>query len=577
MKRICYLILTVAGTFLYSCDDDFLDRVPLDQISDPEFWNSQSDLELFLNSFYDTFDGWPPAGGGAAPTKDRGTDIALPSPNVTGFTWTTRLDGRVNVPSSGGGWNWVNIRNINYYLENVDRVEEGGNMRDHYIGEGHFFRAWFYFEMFKNFGELPIITKPVDADDDEVLYGTRSDRSEVFDFIVSDLDLAIAKMKHSNQLATPGTRLSKDIALMFKARACLYEGTWEKYHQGSVFAGSTNGTGYLQQAADAAKQIIDEGNFSLVTGDTSSVYFELFNNVDYAGNPEVIFYKHYDREKHGDNFSNQLWNWPNGYGLTYDASKFYLSKDGLPTAVSPHFVGDSTLALVEVNRDPRLAQTFMVPGDIRTIQGTDTLVFEKPNVDGTGTGIESQKFRHIVVDPSVGIYNQNVGYIFMRFAEALLIYAEAKGELGSLTQADVDMTINQLRDRVGMPHLMLDNITPDPNWPDYGYPLPDYLHEIRRERVTELFGEGFRFDDLMRWRAHTYWMGKRFIGIYATAELKALSPSMPINEDGYFDPYQTILSGPNGGYAFDPERDYLMPLPTNELTLNPNLEQNPGW
>ena len=139
MKRICYLILTVAGTFLYSCDDDFLDRVPLDQISDPEFWNSQSDLELFLNSFYDTFDGWPPAGGGAAPTKDRGTDIALPSPNVTGFTWTTRLDGRVNVPSSGGGWNWVNIRNINYYLENVDRVEEGGNMRDHYIGEGHFF------------------------------------------------------------------------------------------------------------------------------------------------------------------------------------------------------------------------------------------------------------------------------------------------------------------------------------------------------------------------------------------------------------------------------------------------------
>ncbi|MCC5939415.1 MAG: RagB/SusD family nutrient uptake outer membrane protein [Lunatimonas sp.] len=579
MKSIYYIIAFLVGTTLYSCDDDFLNRVPLDQISDPEFWNSTGDMELFLNTFYDTFDGWPPSGGGSAPTKDRGTDIALPAINVFGASWTPRLDGAINVPASASAqyWNWVNIRNINYFLDNVDRVQARTNMTDHYVGEGHFFRAWFYYEMMKSFGALPIITKAVNEDDEDILYAPRNNRTEVFNFILSDLEIAISKMRHSHQLATPGTRLSKDIALMFKARACLYEGTWEKYHRGTPFEGQTDGRGFLQQAADAALQIIDGGNFSLVMGDTSRVYADLFNRTNYAGVREVIFYKHYDRETHGNTFGNQLWNWPNAYGYTHEATKFFLSKDGLPIAVSPNFVGDATLDVIQVNRDPRLAQTVMVPTDIRRIQGTDTTFFLRPDVLNSGTGIESRKFRHIVVDPAVGIQNHNVDYIFMRLPEAMLVYAEAKAELGTLTQADVDKTINVIRDRVGMPHLILNSITPDPNWPNYGYALPDYLHEIRRERTVELFAEGFRFDDLMRWRAHNYWVGTRFVGTFATPELIAIAPAVPRNAAGFFDPYQNALSGPGSTFGFNPNRDYLMPLPTNELTLNTNLMQNPGW
>jgi len=128
-----------------------------------------------------------------------------------------------------------------------------------------------------------------------------------------------------------------------------------------------------------------------------------------------------------------------------------------------------------------------------------------------------------------------------------------------------------------MPHLVLGSITQDPNWPDYGYPLSDELYEIRRERVTELYGEGRRFGDLMRWRAHNYWVGKRFIGTYYTDELKQVDANMLANEDGYLDPLMNALTGPGGGYGFNPEKDYLLPLPTNELTLNPNLQQNPGW
>jgi len=112
---------------------------------------------------------------------------------------------------------------------------------------------------------------------------------------------------------------------------------------------------------------------------------------------------------------------------------------------------------------------------------------------------------------------------------------------------------------------------------DYGYAIPDYLHEIRRERTVELYGEGFRFDDLMRWRAHEYFVGKRFTGTYYTDELRAIDPNMPVNAEGYLDPLMNVLTGPNNGYGFNPERDYLRPLPINELTLNENLTQNPGW
>jgi len=580
MKKISYFILILLGIFLYSCEEDLLDKTPLDQISDPEFWTSETDLELYLNNFYDLFEGWWVSGGGKAPTFDTGSDLALPPPNVYGEPdWTPRMDGVVPIPASGGGWNWTNIRNINYFLENAVRVEDGGDLADHYIGEGHWFRAHFYAQLLSNFGDLPIITKPVGADDDDILYGSRSSRSDVADFILSDLDIAISKMKYGHELVNHRTRLSKDLALLKKARIALFEGTWEKYHQGTVFAGKTDGSGYLQQAADAAKQIIDDGNYSLVTGDPNSVYFELFNQVDYTGNPEVMFFKHYDRETYGSDFSNQLWNWPNGYGLTQDLTRYYLCTDGDPIAVSPLFVGDSIFSLVEVNRDPRLAQTIMIPGDIRRIEGTDTTFYDNPDLYNCGTGFESQKFRLIHVDPAAGMNNHNVDYIFARYAEVLLIYAEARAELGTLTQADLDMTINLLRDRVGMPHIVLGSITPDPNWPDYGYgySLPDYLHEIRRERVTELYGEGRRFGDLMRWRAHKLWIGKRFTGTYYTDELKQVDAGMLANEDGYLDPLINSLTGPDGGYGFNPERDYLLPLPTNELTLNTNLQQNPGW
>ncbi len=575
MKKITYILLIFTmGIFFNSCEEDFLDKTPQDQISDPDFWKSEGDLQLYLNRLYSGLPGW--GGSGSAPSPDLGTDIVIESAEWWGGSATRRLDGTRSIPASGGGWNWGNIRNINYFLENAGRAETG-ILIEHYIGEGHFFRAWYYFDMLKNFGDLPIVTQVVGVEDEDILYGSRSPRSDVVDFIISDLDLAISKMKSASDVGP--SRLNKDVAALFKARVCLYEGTWEKYHQGTEFAGSTDGSGYLQAAATAAKSVMDRGNYSLATGDTKDVYYDLFVQTDYSSNPEVLFYKHYDATTYG--IGNSLWNQPNTQGITHGMIQNYLCVDGLPTAVSSLFEGDETLAIVQKNRDPRLDNSLIVPGELDYTSLTgEPVLFNVPYMVRCPTGYTVAKWRSQEVFAQYASSenpgrSSDIGYIYFRYAEALLIYAEAKAELGSITQGDVDMTINLLRDRVGMPHLVLGSIVADPNWPDYGSTLADYLYEIRRERVVELFAEGFRLDDLMRWRAHSLFIGKRPIGTTYTDDIKAVYPNEKVNDDGYLDPFKDYLDG--GVYGFNPGRDYLSPLPTNELTINPNLTQNPGW
>ncbi|WP_434036681.1 RagB/SusD family nutrient uptake outer membrane protein [Formosa sp. 4Alg 33] len=569
MKRILYIItLIFTGIAFNSCSDDLLEKTPLDQISDTDFWKTEGDLQLYLNQLYATLPGW--AAAGASPSLDIGTDIIAQSSLWFGASNTTRLDGTINVPSSGGGWSWSNVRRANYFLENSARAETG-NLIDHYIGEGHFFRAWFYFDLYKDFGALPIITKVVDLEDEDILMGARSSRTEVANFILAELDLAIEKMEYADKVGP--SRLNKDIAALFKARVALYEGTWEKYHQGTDFAGTTDGTDYLQQAADAALSVIEAGNYSLSTGDVDEAYYNLFVQTDYSGNKEVMLYKHYDYLTY--NIQNSLWNQPSLQGMSREMTQLYLAADGLPISVSPIFNGDATLDELQENRDPRLAQSVMAPGDLDIIaeNGAESY-FMVPDMSRNPTGYSIEKWRSKQIVQN-NERTRDIGYIIFRYAEALLVYAEAKAELGTLTQADVDLTINQLRDRVGMPHLNIGAITPDPNWPDYGYTLPDYLQEVRRERVVELFGEGNRLEDLMRWRAHKLFVGKRPIGTTYTSDIEAIYSGLTVNSEGFLDPYVNFLN--TGGFGFDPDRDYLLPLPIDELTINDNLTQNPGW
>lgn len=582
MKKITYIIAIIATGFLFnSCDDDLLEKPDPNQISNDNFWNSAADLQLYVNRLYNTFPGW--ASSGSAPSKDIGTDIIIESNLWFGGVSTNRLDGAITAPTTGGGWSFSSIRNINFFFENADRVEPS-DLSNHYIGEAHFFRAWYYFDLLRKFGDLPIITKVLsieNPDDEAVLYGSRSSRTDVATFILEELDQAISLMKIGNEVGP--SRLNKDIAELFKARVALYEGTWEKYHQGTDFEGDTDGSSFLSAAAAATKNIIDRENYHINVdpAKTSSTYYDLFIKTDYSNGNEVMFSKQYDYLTY--NIQNSLWNQPTTSGMTREMTKYYLAADGKPISNSTLTIDDTTLEEIAKNRDPRLAQSLMTPGDLDiTSTSGDNTYFEIPDMSRNPTGYSIRKWRSTELydefSGALGMTGRtpNIRYILFRYAEALLIYAEAKAELGTLTQTDVDISINKLRDRIGMPHMNIAAITFDSNWPDYGYTIPDYLQEVRRERVVELFGEGNRLDDLMRWRAHNLFVGTRPTGTTYTSAIETKYPNLTVNSDNFLDPFVNKLT--TGAYGFDPNRDYLLPIPSNEITINENLlPQNPGW
>ena len=577
--NIKYLIFILILT-LNACEKDFLERYPLDSISSEDYWKTASDLELFVNQFYPN--AFSQSGSDRYEyifSRDLATD------DLTHVQANPRLRGSRVVPESGG-WNYGQIRSLNVFFANYEKCEDPFEEYRRYLGEAHFFRAFYYFNLVKEYGDVPYVDKPLQTDSEE-LYVPRMPRNQVIDNVIDDLDFAINYLPSGRQEG--GTRLNKEIALLFKSRVALYEGTWEKYHTGVFGVSNPDPSKYLQLAAQAAEEIMQSGIYEIYsTGDPEWDYF-FFTRVDYSSHPEVMFWKKYDLDLgigHARAFQTSR-GFSGGAGLNKSFVDSYLCTDGKPIYLNddspnPLYQGDGDLLTTSTNRDPRFKQTIFTPGFPLQIRGSDTTYFVRPSVDEGAhtvnpTGFQINKILNF--DPihhaslstaGVGFY----GWIFFRYAEVLLNYAEAKAELGTLTQDDIDETINLLRDRVGMPHLDISDIETDPNW-DFSN-LSPVINEIRRERRIELVLEGFRWDDIARWAAAgELIVGKRPLGArFNEIDYPDLSPDGFNLTDGYFDPLKNQIPD---GYGFDLGRDYLSPISTEELTLNPNLVQNPGW
>ncbi len=571
MKLInIYIILFVL--VLSSCNDEFLDREPLDAVSGEAYWKTPADLEMYVNQYYTVF-----------PNETR-NDMNLLDGNsdnlvLVGFNPT--LGGTRIVPASGGAWAgaWTNIRSVNYFLQNYKKVSAPAASINQFIGEAYFFRAYFYFALVRDYGDVPWVNKPLDQNSSE-LQMPRTARNTVMDSVIADLDKAVLLMKGKGQGSA--SRLNSQVARLFKSRVALFEGTWEKYHVGSAF-GVTGGDGrkYLTLARDAAKQLIDDGAYSVYSsGSPKTSYAYLFGQNDYSSNPEVMLWKKWDASLGLVRWAPSVWGM--GMGVTKGMVDSYLSIDGLPISRSPLYSGDANLTNVVKNRDPRLAQSIWIPGDPVNIVGvSDTTFFKRADLHQTGsylnvTGYQLKKHSNAWGDHlKENYYQSQIGSIIFRYAEALLNYAEARAELGEITQADADLTINKLRDRVGMARLQIASITPDPQW---DYPtLSAVINEVRRERRVELAFEGLRLHDFLRWRAHSLITGKRSLGAkFVQADFPEMKPGTNIYLDanGYIDPYLKALPA---GYGFKSDRDYLNPLASLELTLNKNYKQNPGW
>lgn len=608
--------------FTFSACSDYLTKEPLDKITDLSLTYTAEECKLYVNQYYPSFWG---SNTSYIYHNDRGSD------NLLRFNYDDNKDliDTRQVTGSDDNWNtdkWSKIRSVNFLIENYHTSVELLKAEP-FVGEAYFFRAFYYFEQFlKKFGGVPWVEKTLSLESEE-LYLPRLKRHELANKILADLDKAIEWIP---TFATQEKgRVSKEVAQLYKARVALFEGTWEKYHKGTVFEGEGDVNNYMQIARDASLAVINSGLFDIDNIGVNDGYHLLFNQWDYSDSKEVMLWKKFDRSLnfwHHDNRNPGR----NGasVGLTRRLVESYLCIDAdgeaRPISLASNYKGDENLLTVIANRDPRLSQTMFTPGRARTIEGgrDTTIIFTKPNINYSdsekcATGYELAKGADPDADEQVTVTGSIKASIIFRYAEALLIYAESRAELGEINQYDLDITINKLRDRVGMPHLTLGVGYVDPIG-DFsaergykGVPVSNILQEIRRERRVEFACEGYRNDDIKRWRAHHLLNNDKIQGA-KTAQFKDLSwlidffKDYPVpnaisggyeefinttvakwvpeciegnnfwtDDEGYFAPYQRHI--PDGHFKFDPNKSYLLPIPTEQLVLNPDLQQNPGW
>lgn len=590
-------ILLQAGLLLLillgACKKDYLDRAPLTKVANDAYWKTASDLEKYTLQFYARFPAFDIVGsymGLIGWDGTRGSDTQIIS--VPSNTWngSRSIVTAVSSPTTAAApttWWWANIQSVNVFFANYKKCEEPLSKYKHYLGEAHFFKAWFYFEKVVAYGDVPWFSGPLNTGSEE-LYKARDPRTLVVDSILANLDKAVEYLNPLKAAVGGNNRLSKEAALLFKSRVALFEGSWQKYHKGTVFGTSgADPNKYFRASVDAAEELMKSQYTTGIyaTGAPNDDYCRLFSLVDQSGNKEVLLWKKYDTGLQlGNSFQIYVTDRTAGNMLTLQQVQNYLSKAGTPydyLNVGSTVKGSQFLTKVAQECDPRFAQTVWTPSAVMWDNSFGKKLFTKPYLDQSGEYLNNTGFQirkgNDPKDPQAGntTWNTNctTGAIVFRYAEALLNYAEAKAELGE--PVDYGKSINLLRKRVGMPDFAVQADPLRSTYADYGYIISNELQEIRRERTVELGCEGFRYTDLLRWRAHNLLLNKRPKGYpYDAAEWVGKKINYKTDANGFLDPYQAQL--PNG-YGFKPNRDYLECIPTNEITLNPKLTPNPGW
>ncbi len=596
MKKyfIKFSLVVFATLFLISCNNEFLDRAPLDEITNETFWNTENDLQVYNNSIYDMAlndndvpilmahdDGFDSNNISFWYLDEFTDNIAPRAPRHNRYQEVRA--GKYSVPTSPQmyGWrdgSWEFLREINVGLDNYDKAlaNVSEEIVNKYKGEARLFRGWFYADKVSKFGDVPWVDHALTTESEE-LYAPRTPREEVMGHVLEDLTFAAENLPEEWDVGGSPGRLNKWHALVIKSRVCLFEGTWRKYH------GGTNPEMWLQEAADAAQQVMESGLFQLYsTGDPQNDYQAIHKmGPDLTGVPEVMYWRRYQLGI----FTNHVQSYHRSYngGATKDFVEDYLCTDGLPITLSNEYQGDEVFENIFENRDPRLRQTILHPDDVSRWHYNKDDTRPYPRIEGMAGGLTSTTGYHIIkvyeVNAAHASYNvSETPAIIMRYGEVLLNYAEAKAELGDITQEDLDKSINLLRDRVAMPHLTLDPPM-DPRYADYG--VSSLIIEIRRERRVELFMEGFRYDDIRRWG-----MGRELrepdLGIpWTEAYQNRIDPdnqatigTKTVNGVPYLAPYVgTDWEDP----VFDESKHYLWPIPLNAIAQNPNLDQTPGW
>lgn len=549
IKRI--IPFSIISIFFINCN---LDYIPKNVLSDKSFWKSEDNLKDACNYLYTFLPN-------LAMNDDAMSDNAF---GQVGDDLNKISAGtRIAPTSSSDEYNefYQLIRAANNIIEKASKAKEfqvEQNVINRYLAEARFFRAWGYFQLVKRYGDVPMIMKTLNINSKE-LNNPATSAEIIYDSIYTDLDFASSNLPTASELGSGGYgRISRGAALSFKARVALFEGTREKFHQYG------DPDKHLKMAVSASNEVIESQEYELYPN-----YFDVFQpegngyqnheNIlvhQYGVGPNNVVLKH----------PTNIWGAINGgeSSPTKSLVDSYLMMDGLPIEKSPLYSKPVISTDIFKNRDPRLDATVFKIGDPFVIEGGFGPFYRAYSLlnSQVRTGYMQRKFfNRLDYNINPGSYND---FPIIRYAEVLLIYAEATYEFnGYITDQQLDKSINLLRDRVNMPHLTNEFVKRN------GLEM---RHMIRRERRDELALEGFRYWDLIRWRTAENILPKAVLGSYYFDDLFAnATVKYNLTQDSIIIVQEASVR------KFDPNKDYLWPIPIDQLALNPNLNQNPGW
>lgn len=571
MKKITYILGLFSMLTFQSC----LDMEPKTQLADTNYWQTPDHFKLFATQFY----GWTVDFKQLddSPHSDVRSDLR------TGITLDVYSNGTNSIPSSDKTYtnNYNRIRQVNTLLQQAEGYAAPADIETS-VGEAHFFRAYCYFDLLQVYGDVIITRTPLDIDSPEMQMA-RNSRDEVVDFILEDLEEAIRLLPEANEISSKDEgRLSSQAASAFLSRVALYEGTWQKFRNGGQ--NNDRSSALLDIAATSAHDVIESGFFELFApeelGTEAYKYLFILENdksnpagITKSGNKEYIFTRRHDPTLASIGFNITQGRLGNAVYVTRKMANMYLQSNGLP--INPQTWDYSKVDSEFKDRDNRMSNTLMIPG--HTYWGTGG-----GRIDWTGSAEEIANASHKNFMPSTGTGYfphkwccerdgvptgmEAYDYPIIRYAEVLLNYAEAVFERDDkISDEDLAISLNLTRKRV------------NPNMPDLTNAFVsannlDMRTEIRRERTVEFYDENFRIDDLKRWKTAEEEMPMNLTGVkwrgtdYETKWSDASSKTM--------DAEGCIIY--EQGRVWE-KKHYLYPLPIDQLKLNPNLKQNPGW
>jgi hypothetical protein len=585
-KHLLYSLIAATGLSLASCDD-FLDdnRWPLDsQTNNPAYWNNEVNVEAQINTLYGYYLGY---GNGSSWTNDfyyralsddQCAEIQSGS-GVVFSTWAYQY-----APETNSTWdnNYTYIRKFNTIINNVKASTLPEKVKNNFMAIGRLNRANKYWDLVRCFGDVPLVMTVLDVNSPE-LYGARTNRNVVMDTVLADLNFAVNNIDQINNKI----EFSKDMANAMKAEICLFEASYAKYHQND----EARANKFFNEVVNACQEIMSSNRYS-VCSDYRSLYNSVFTAdasrgfVALSDNPEVIFIKNYSLGTLGHSMVKYLSSNTTISGMTKDAFDAYLFVDGKPLATTSENTDDA--AVLDANgyasiehvfaaRDKRLEAT------IDPYLAFNGCTWKRDNSDDLAsvTGYTIRKF----INPGM-TYNEctldgsnfTCAPIYW-LAPVLLSYAEAKAELGTLTDADLDASINKLYTRAGLPNQTVASLS-SINDPANNMNVSSLLWEIRRCRRCELvFDRYTRYWDLIRWKqleligTNTNPSANIYMGANVS-KLPAEKLSGVQVTDGYINAAKTTAGTSTRIFT---EREYFYPIGTKQLVYNPNLTQNPGW